>query len=109
MKRNNNIKIKFKGTCQTKDGVYKVDLPPILDIVRIDPYIKVSIKGTKIRHIGKYKTELKINVYNTKTDSFGRKTVYMDEYYRLFFVNSINHEKYYIDELIDINKEKEND
>ena len=90
----------FKETHKTKDGLFYVELPNLINAVRLDK---------KDGWINENRTNTIIKVYNSKTSSFSEKSLYFDKNNRLYFKGKIEYKqkKYYIDELVEINKEKE--
>lgn len=89
----------FKETHKTKDGLFYIELPDLSTIMEL---------GERDGWVSKNITNIKIRVYNTRTNSFSEKSLYFDKNNKSYFKGKIEYKqkKYYIDELIDINKEK---
>lgn len=92
----------FKETHKTKDGIFYVELPKNLDF---------KLLGKKENWINSNRTDLKIQVYNNKTNKFSVKSLYLDKNNRLYFKGmggywSYGNRYYYLDELLEV---KENE
>lgn len=86
----------FKETHKTKDNLFYVELPKNLDFKLLEK---------REYWVSANRTDLKIQVYNTKTNQLSMKSLYLSKNNRLYFKGmggywAYGNRYYYLDELL---------